>query len=178
MKGIIFNLVEDVVRRERGDRYWDDVVDASGLHGAYTSLGTYPDHDLAVLADVIARREQAPVPDVVRHVGHEGIALLAARYPEFFAPHRGARSFLLALNSVVHPEVRRLYQGAVIPTFEHRFPSDDVVEMLYRSERGRCDLAEGLVLGAGAHYGEALEVGQSECVHLGDPHCVIRVRFL
>ena len=35
---------------------------------------------------------------------------------------------------------------------------------------------EGLVLGAADHYGQRVDVSQPECVHHGDPVCVIRVR--
>ena len=177
MKGLILNLVEDVVRRDHGDDYWDDVVDASGLSAAYTALGTYPDHELTTLADVVAHREQIESSDVVRHVGREGMAMLAARYPAFFAPHTDVRDFLLSLNVVVHAEVRRMYPGAVIPELEHRTPQPGVLDLVYSSERGRCDLAEGLVLGAADHYGQTVTVTQPECVHRGDDACVIRVRL-
>ncbi|HET7902077.1 MAG TPA: heme NO-binding domain-containing protein [Candidatus Nanopelagicales bacterium] len=175
MKGIILNLVEDVLRQDRGDDYWDDVVDRSGLAAAYTSLGTYPDQDVEVLARVIADRERTSTTEVIRHAGHAGLAMLAVRYPAFFTPHDDLRSFLLSLNTVVHPEVRRLYPGAVIPEFEHRFPEPDVLELVYVSERGRCDLAEGLVLGAADHYREAITVTQPSCTRRGDDACVIRV---
>jgi hypothetical protein len=177
MKGIILNLVEDVVRREHGDDYWDEVVDESGLAASYTSLGTYPDHEVEALARVVAEREGTTAPEVIRHVGREGMAVLADRYPAFFEPHLGLRTFLLSLNSVVHPEVRRLYPGAVIPEFEHRFPEPHVIELVYTSARGRCDLAEGLVLGAAAHYGETVVVSQPVCVHRGGDGCVIRVEL-
>jgi hypothetical protein len=176
MKGVIFNLVEDVVRRENGYDYWDDVIDASGVAGAYTSLGTYPDVELDHIARVVAEREGLTPDAVVRHVGHTGMQALALRYPELFVPD-GLRSFLMSLNTVVHPEVRRLYPGAVIPGFDCRTPTDDVLELVYVSERGRCDLAEGLVAGAAEHYGVDVEVRQPECIRRGDPRCVIAVTF-
>ena len=43
MKGVLFNVVEDVVTEALSAEAWDDVVDDSGVDGAYTSLGTYPD---------------------------------------------------------------------------------------------------------------------------------------
>lgn len=175
MKGIILNLVEDVVRHEHGEVYWDEVVDASGLAASYTSLGTYPDHEVETLARAVAEREGATPAEVIRHVGHQGMAILAERYPGFFAPHTELRTFLLSLNAVVHPEVRRLYPGAVIPEVEHSAPEPGVIELGYTSARGRCDLAEGLVLGAADHYGERVVVSQPVCVHRGDDHCVIRV---
>ena len=177
MKGIILNLVEDVVRGEHGDDYWDDVVDSSGLAASYTSKGTYPDHEVEVLATVVAERDGGSAHDVIRHVGHAGMASLAMRYPAFFEPHAGLRPFLLALNTTIHPEVRRLHPGAVIPDFEQRFPEPHVIELGYLSERGRCDLAEGLVLGAAEHYGERVVVSQPTCVRRGDERCVIRVEL-
>lgn len=178
MKGVIFNLVEDVVRREHGDAFWDAVIDQTGVSGAYTSLGTYADAELDSLAANVGVRTGAEPDAVVRHVGHEGIAMLADRYPEFFAPHVDARSFLLSLNTVVHPEVRRLFPGAMVPEFVHRFPSPDVLELVYTGMRGRCDLAEGLVVGAGLYYDEQLEVTQPQCTRRGDDTCVLRVRSL
>ena len=56
MKGVIYNLVESVVRSERGDDAWDDVIDEAGVSGAYTSLGSYPDSDLVDIATTVARQ--------------------------------------------------------------------------------------------------------------------------
>ena len=175
MKGVIFNLVESVVRSERGDDAWDDVIDESGVSGAYTALGSYPDSDLVDIAQTVARQVGTDTSSVVRHVGQEGLELLARRYPEFFTPHEDVRSFLLTLNDIIHPEVRRLYPGALVPEFDYRMDEPGVLELVYRSERGRCDLAEGLVLGAGRHYGQRIGISQPVCVHLGDDHCVLRV---
>jgi hypothetical protein len=175
VKGVIFNLVESVVRSERGDDAWDDVIDESGVSGAYTALGSYPDSDLVDIAQTVARQVGTDTSSVVRHVGHEGLELLARRYPEFFTPHEDVRSFLLTLNDIIQPEVRRLYPGALVPEFEYRMDQPGVLELVYRSERGRCDLAEGLVLGAGRHYGQRIGISQPVCVHLGDDHCVLRV---
>ena len=46
MKGIIFNLLEDVVVDAYGDRMWDDLLDTTGLDGVYTEsypVGMFPD---------------------------------------------------------------------------------------------------------------------------------------
>ena len=176
MKGVIFNLVEDVVRTEHGDDVWDEVVDEAGVTGAYTSLGSYPDADLVALASTVARRTETDTGSVVRHVGQRSIASLAARYPEFFEPHDNVRSFLMTLNGIIHPEVRKLYPGAITPEFDVHTDEPDVIELVYRSARGRCDLAEGLILGTAEHYGQTIELTQPLCAHRGDEHCVLRVR--
>jgi hypothetical protein len=55
VKGIIFNLVEEVVSQAHGDDAWDAVLDAAHLDGSYTSLGSYPDSDLEQLTEAAAK---------------------------------------------------------------------------------------------------------------------------
>ena len=40
MKGIIFNLAEEVVVREHGDDVWDAVLEGAGVTGSYTTSAT------------------------------------------------------------------------------------------------------------------------------------------
>ena len=177
MKGIIFNLAEGVVRDEMGDDMWDDVLERAGLDGSYTALGTYADAELEMLGGALSDLTGASVSDLMRHVGRRGLRAMAGRYPEFFEPFDNSRSLLLGLNSMVHPEVRRLFPGAEIPELEHRQVSDRQLDLAYVSSRGRCDLAEGLVLGAGDHFGEVITVTQTSCTHRGDPQCVLQVTW-
>src|SRR5438874_2247890 len=43
MKGVVFNLLEEIVVREHGEETWDLLLERAGLGGVYTSLGNYPD---------------------------------------------------------------------------------------------------------------------------------------
>ena len=55
MKGIIFNLLEEVVRKEYGDEAWEDLLEAAQVDGAYTSLGNYPDESMMKLVAAAAK---------------------------------------------------------------------------------------------------------------------------
>ncbi len=46
MKGIVFNLFDEVVVRNHGEDKWDALLDAAKLDGVCTSLGSYPDADM------------------------------------------------------------------------------------------------------------------------------------
>ncbi len=176
MKGIVFNLLEQLVARDFGEGTWDALLDASGLDGAYTSLGNYPDEDLFKLVGAAAQRLDMPPDDVVSWLGRNALPLFALRYPQLFAPHNSTRSFVLTLNDIIHPEVRKLYPGADVPEFD--FDSrDEVLVMGYRSPRKMCSFAEGLLLGAGDHYGERLTIEQPLCMKRGDDHCVLEIAF-
>jgi hypothetical protein len=177
MKGIIFNLVEEVVTDAYGPETWDSLLDAAGLDGAYTSLGSYPDEHLFQLVGAASSALGAPPDDIVRTLGQGAIPILAERYPEFFAPHPGTRPFLLTLNEIIHAEVRKLYPDADLPVFDFEEVADDELILGYRSARKLCSLAEGFIIGTARHYGEDVAIDQPECMHRGDERCLIRCRF-
>jgi hypothetical protein len=176
MKGIIFNLVGEVVVANFGEDAWDDILDAAGLEGSYTSLGSYPDEHLSRLVAAASTALETDPQDVIRTLGEGAIPLLAQRYPGFFE-HDTTRAFLLTLNDIIHPEVRKLYPGADVPEFDFETHGDDDLVLGYRSERRLCALAEGFIRGAAAHFGEQVSIEQPECMHRGAPACVLACRF-
>jgi hypothetical protein len=177
VKGIIFNIIEDVVRTQYGEDRWDSILEDAGVRGAYTSLGTYPDSELAAIAGAAGAQMGITPEQVIRDVGVAGLAGFAARYPEFFTPVN-LRAFLLALNEIIHPEVRKLYPGAQVPMFTFVSLGPTTLDLAYSSRRAMCALAEGLIIRAGQWYGEPIELTQPECVHRGDAKCVLHVTGL
>ena len=177
MKGIVFNLLEQVVSRDLGDETWDVLLDDTGLDGAYTSLGSYPDEDLFALVGAASARLGKPADEIVRWFGREALPLLAASYPSFFEQHTSTRSFLLTLNDIIHPEVRKLYPGADVPVFEFDPGSNGVMTMGYVSRRQLCAFGEGLIEGAAAWFGESVAIEQRECVKRGDAKCVLKIHL-
>ena len=80
-------------------------------------------------------------------------------------------------NTVMYPEVRKLYPGAEVPDFAYDTTSTDVLTMVYSSGRRLCALAEGLIHGAASHYGEEATITQPECMLRGASRCVLRISF-
>ncbi len=62
MKGVIFNLLGDVVQREYGQDTWGAVLDAAELSPDDASPGSYPDEEMASLAKVAAASTRLPTP--------------------------------------------------------------------------------------------------------------------
>jgi hypothetical protein len=177
VKGIIFNLAEEVVSAEHGDDVWDAVLDGAGVTGSYTSLGSYPDSDLLAIVGSAAELLGIDQQDVLRHVAEGAIPLLAQRYPHFFTPHRDALSFVLTLNDMIHPEVRKLYPGAETPVFAYDLTGENAVTLRYESPRTLCALAEGFLIGAAAHYGQRVTIDRTACRLRGDEQCLLRCEF-
>lgn len=177
MKGIVFNLLEMLVTRAHGAAMWDQLLDAAGLDGAYTSIGSYPDEHLGRLVAAASHATGTPPAEIVRWFGREAFPLLAGRYPPLLAPHGDTRSLLLSLNDIIHPEVRKLYPGAETPEFRFEDRPGDVLVMEYHSARRLCAFAEGLIEGAAAHFGQAVEMRHLQCMHDGHPHCRLELVF-
>ena len=177
MKGIIFNLLEEIVRREYSVDTWDAVLEKADVDGAYTSLGSYPDEELSRIVGAVATLFDASPVDMLRITGRRAMPFLVQKYPEFFLRHSGTRSFVLTLNDIIHPEVRKLYPGAETPDFVFDTTSPDVLSIEYRSQRKMCAFAEGLIHGAADYYGETATITQPACMHRGDEACTLHVSF-
>ena len=175
MKGIVFNLLEEVVTRAHGAGTWDALLDAADLDGAYTSLGSYPDEEAGRLVVAASNALGIPAREVLRWFGREAMPVLAQRYPGFFAPHSTVRPFLLDLNGIIHPEVRKIYPGADVPVFDFDDAPDGALLMGYASPRKLCALAHGFVEGAAGHFGETIVFEHLRCMHNGDDKCLFRI---
>lgn len=178
MKGIVFNLLEEVVSAQYGPEVWDTLLDDARLDGAYTSLGSYVDTQMIALVMAASRRLGVGPQEVLRWFGRHAIALLADRYPNFFEGHASTRPFILTLNDIIHPEVRKLYPGADVPEFSFDTSSPDETRIEYRSARRLCALAFGMIEGAAEHFGEQAQIAESDCMHSGAAHCSFAVSFV
>jgi len=177
LKGIIFNLLEEVVTQQRGATAWDDLLLEAKLEGAYSGLANYPDNELTRLVGSASKQFTMPPDDVVRWFGSEAMPLLAERYPEFFKGHDSASTFLLTLNDIIHAEVRKLHPDAELPYFEMKVPEPGVVSLVYASPRRLCSLAEGFIKGAASHFDEVLQFDQPRCMKRGDDTCLLICSF-
>ncbi|SOB88308.1 Haem-NO-binding [Sphingomonas guangdongensis] len=173
MKGIIFNLLEEVVTDTADACAWDNLLDTAAVTGAYTSLGSYPDAELVALLSVFSAQRGTDLSDTLRWFGRSAMPVLARRYPAFFTAANSARDFVLSVNSIIHPEVRKLYAGAGCPHFH--FSSGAAGELLvgYGSARQLCWLGHGFIEGASDHFAEPVRIEHRQCMHRGDKSCVL-----
>ena len=177
MKGVIFNLVEEIVVSSHGDETWDRLLCRAGVRGAYTSLGSYDDSELMGVVAAASEALGLPEQDVLRWIGHSAMPLMSGRWPGFFKAHHATAPFLRSLNKIIHPEVHKLYPGATCPHFDFADGADGALLIGYRSRRKLCGLAHGFIEGTAALYGETAELDHLRCMHRGDENCLISVRL-
>lgn len=177
MKGVIFNVLEEVVRREHGAEAWDDLLDDAAVSGAYTSLGNYSDEEMIALVETAASTLDMTPGDFLRWFGERAMPILRERYPTLFDNHSSARNFVLGVNSKIHPEVRKLYSGANCPFFHLRETSEGSVMMGYESSRKMCDLAHGFIKGAANVFETQVDITHHTCMNHGDDKCLMEIRW-
>ena len=178
MKGIIFNLVEEAITASYGEAVWDSVLATAGVDGAYTTLGNYEFTDLTALIDAGALLLGVTPVALTHTLGKAALLGLARRYPVYFEPFDSTRPFLLTLNEVIHPEVRKLHPDANPPDFWFEQVTADGLVVHYRSERQLCALAVGMISGASTYFGEKALLTETECMLDGADHCVFDAQFV
>lgn len=164
-----------------GEQAWDALLDRAQVDGAYTSLGNYPDEEFSALLGALRARTGKTAHEALAWFGRLSMHIMAERYPAFFEGHDRLRPFLLSVDDVIHCEVRKLYPGANVPTFEFDRDSDagddSALTMHYRSSRRLCHLAEGFIHGAADVFAEDVRVSHLRCMLDGDDECALQCRF-
>ena len=177
MKGIVFTLLQQLVTDEYGEDTWDALLDAAGVEGAYTSVATYPDEEMVSLVSAAASALDKSPDEILIWFGRNCMPLFAERFPSVFTGHDNARSLVLTLNDVIHPEVRKLFPGAYVPEFDFDDSDPEKLSLAYSSKRQLCSFAEGLLQGAADHFRERATVVHERCMKNGDERCLITCAF-
>ncbi|WP_261841203.1 heme NO-binding domain-containing protein [Aliamphritea ceti] len=177
MKGVIFNILEEMVIDKCGMMAWNDILDKLGQDGVYTAGKSYPDDKLFALVGEVSARLELPAEAVVGAFGEFLFDQLARRYPVFLETQATLKDFLKSIDSVIHVEVRKLYESPDLPTISYREPEANTLVMEYRSPRQLCLLAEGLIRGAASRYKESIEMTHPVCTHQGADHCDLIIKF-
>lgn len=163
MKGMMFTEFIEWVERTWSPDIGDDIIDACSLEsdGAYTSVGTYDHREMLALFGALSTRVDEPANVLVKRFGQDAFAILAKSHPKTLVDVNSAFQLLSRLDDHIHPEVRKLYPDAEVPMFEAE-QGEDTLTLVYRSSRPFADLAEGLIQGCGAWFGETLVVERME----------------
>jgi len=158
MKGIIFNAVHNAVVELYDEDTWDDLLDAADLDGGYTSIGTYDDAELLSLVKVGCEATGLETTELLRALGTHAFPTLAGRHPEFLENATTTVEFLRSVDTIIHPEVMKLHPDATPPRFDFEDLANGGLRMTYHSDRRLGAMAEGLIHGAAAWFGETVTI--------------------
>ena len=180
MKGIIFNLFEDFVTENFGLEVWGDVLETANPQSGKVFIApkTYPDEDFLSLVSATVQIKDIDLSITVKSFGKFAFDKLANRYKEFLTPHKSAKEFLLSMNSVIHVEIKKLFEGSEPPEFTYEDTAENKLTMHYSSKRKLCVLMEGFLEGVADYYGIRINYNQRRCMHKGDKECIFDLEFM
>ena len=176
MKGVVFQLLEDVAQREHGHQAWDELVDMAGRHQELWS----PSEQEALSHLTCAHAAgDMDARSALRRTGRRAIPVLANMHPQLFANSDSTRAFLLVLaGGVVIDTVKGVIRWPAADANFRILPAPDGDFFLgYRSNRHPCALVEGLVEGAADYFREAVSIVQLKCTGRGDNRCLFWINF-
>ena len=160
MKGIVFTEFLSMVENAFGLEVTDSVITSSKVKnkGAYTSVGTYDHRDILQLVSQLSILIGTPIPSLVKSFGKHLHGVFVRKFPEFYLAKSDCFEFLKSVDSFIHVEVKKLYPDAELPTFDFEQRDSNTLILRYESKRPFALLAEGLICGAIAHYGQKISL--------------------
>ncbi len=178
MKGIVFNVVEAIIEKEFGPEMWDLLLNNAELDGAYSSLGNYPDSELYAIVDTASQELGLTAAETLKWVGKRSMPYFNDIVPYIFKNYSNSEDFIKDVNNIIHPEIKKLYPGAICPHFHMINSSKKSLSLVYTSPRKLCALAEGFIESAAEIYENNISIHQTECFHNGAKRCVFLVEWV
>lgn len=169
MKGIIFTEFMDLVEDKFGLETLNELLDAVGDDGVYTTVGSYDHKKLVQLIVQLSKKTGIPAEDLQRVFGQSVFKNLHATLPKSSSLDNCQTTFQFVrlVEDYIHIEVKKLYQEANPPKFDFISETETAMEFDYRSARCMAHVCLGLLEGCAAHFGESITVEMKNHDDLG-----------
>lgn len=168
MHGLIFTSFRQFSRSHypgADDAIWEGLPQ-------YLAVDAYSDEDFDALIERTAGvTGDAPREVLLQFGRYTGKTIFRLLRPEYYEASGGTAKFLLGVEEQIHQAVRASIADAAPPKLQVVPLGEGGVSISYTSERGLCDLLEGLVLGTAEHYRERFDIEQATCAKRGDHAC-------
>jgi hypothetical protein len=167
MKGIVFTEFLEMIENKFSPEMADLILDQADLPsgGVYTTVGTYDHREMIELVSYLSRETNLSSAELMRSFGVHLFDRFYTLFPTYFEKVSSSFEFLQRIEGYIHVEVRKLYPEAELPAFTYETPQPGILRLTYRSARPFATLAEGLIRGCVAHYGEAVDIEVEDLSH-------------
>jgi len=173
MYGVIFDFLRSyVIERHGGRDTWDALLNEAGIgYKVYFPVAQYPDEEIVNLATTAARMLKASLPAVLEDFGHYTGPKLITYYDMFVRPEWRTFDVLENASARIHDAIHRYNPKRLPPRLVAKRLDANRMELTYQSERKLCMVAKGIVRGLKDHFGEAVEIRETQCMHSGAECC-------
>lgn len=179
MQGSIYTAFSDMIIEKMGMEQWNELLDktAPASGGIYTSGEQYADSELVNMVVALSEKTNIAVEKLIEAFGIYLFDKLYETNPADVSKIKDLRSFLLAIDQVIHVEVKRIHPNAYLPKFDYEDGANGELIMYYTSKRKLCHASIGLIHGAAKKFDEKVVIDHAECMHDGADRCKFVVDF-
>jgi len=180
MQGSIYTAFADMIIEQMGMEQWNELIVEAHLEsqGIYTSGEQYKDSELINMVVLLSKKTGTETEKLVEAFGEYLFDKLYNSSPVDLSEIDNLKDFLLAIDDVIHAEVKRLHPNAYLPKFEYEEGVDGDLILYYSSKRKLCHASVGLIHGAAKVFNEVISLEHRECMHSGANRCKLVVNFL
>lgn len=167
MKGMVFTELVEFVENQFGFEVADAMLEASMLEekGAYTQAANYSFEELVAIVSRLSELTKIPMGDLIETYGRHLFGQIVKLYPPMVANFSSCLPFIAEVDTFIHPQVKKLYPDADLPSFEVIALSENELVIDYTSNKPLMPLARGLMLGAADHFGETIDISEDNSIH-------------
>lgn len=160
MLGVILTGLYDLVEETFGLEVLDEMIVSSELadDGIYSGIGSYPHSDMVRLVQHLSLIVNIPAETLMRIYGAHLFEFLVKSHSHYLSMLTSSFDVFSHLDGMIHVTVAKLYPEAEVPSFSCEVIAKDTVRLSYHSDRPFASVAEGLIEGCGAYFGEQLIV--------------------
>lgn len=179
MQGSIFTAFSDMIIDKMGMEQWNELIEktAPRSQGVYTSGHQYEDSELINMVVQLSQKTGIPVESLVQQFGKYLFDKLYRNSPADVSKITRLKDFLLAIDNVIHVEVKRLHPESYLPKFDYEEGKNGELIMYYHSKRKLCHCSIGLIEGAAEKFNESIDIAHAECMHNGAERCKFIIHF-
>lgn len=179
MQGSIYTAFSDMIIEKMGMVQWNELIEETepASKGIYTSAERYQDSELINMVIALSVKTGISSETLIEQFGQYLFKKLYTTCPVEVSSINNLKSFLLAIDELIHVEVKRIHPKAYLPTFEYDQPDEQTLIMYYHSKRKLCHASVGLIYGAADQFNETIEIDHPECMHHGAARCKLIVHF-
>ncbi len=179
MQGSIFTSFSEMVIEKMGMECWNELIYETqpASKGVYTAGAQYADSELVAMVVKLSSKTGTAVNELLGAFGEYTFGRLYQNSPADLSSLTNLRDFILAVDDVIHSEVKRVHPDAYLPTFEYFDIGNGDLKLHYFSKRKLCHVAIGLIRGAAVEFAEQIEITHPICMRDGSEHCELIIQF-
>lgn len=181
MYGVMFGFLREyVIKNHGGEETWRSLLTASGesAYKIYFSTKDYPDEEIVAIATAASTALGLPLAAVLEDFG----SYVGPRLVEFYNPYiegydQDTFSVVPYAGRHIHDQIHKHNPDRKPPQLSAKVLDEErtAMEVHYKSHRMMCSVVRGVLRGLGEHFGENLNINETQCMHSGAEKCIIMV---